>query len=248
MKATRRGTTLLEIMAALFILAFAFIPIFGMIGTSAKDTDVAESYIFAQTRARNILDTLLDDVPFFALRVAGGNIADIDETNDEPNVGEMFDTVNPTYEVASFLRLIGNDPAIDHFCRGQLIDERGVKYKVKIFVFQVPANEPCDVLNELTFRYMPRPEFEKQPGWYTTTADPSSAYIQGALLAPYQMPEPTIEIKSARQLGAYQGPMGNNHCVMKHILLRIRWTMLTGIERSVDVYTAKANLDRREQL
>lgn len=246
MKTKRKGTTLLEIMAALLILAFAFIPIFGMIGTSAKDTDVAESYIFAQTRARNILDTLLDDVPFFALRNAPGNVADIGEANDEPNVGEMFDTTNPTYQVASFLRFIGNDPAVDQFTRGELTDERGIRYKVKIFVFPVPANEPFNPADEMSFRYLPRPEFEKQANWYNPTSDPNSAYVQGAVLTPYQMPEPAIVIKGARELGAYQGPPGNDFCVMKHILLRIRWTMITGIERSIEVYTAKANLDRRD--
>lgn len=246
MQAKRKGVTLLEILAALLILAFAFIPIFGMIGTSAKDTDVAESYIFAQTRARNILDTLLDDVPFFALRTASTNVADIGDTNDEANVGELFDTTNPTYLIASFARFIGNDPDTDHFTRGELKDERGIKYKVKIFVFPVPANDVVAIDDEMTFRYMPRPEFEKQPDWYTTTPDSASAFVKLGVSTPYQMPEEAVVFKGARALGAYQGPAGNDYCVMKKILLRIRWTMLSGIERSIEVYTAKANLDRRD--
>ncbi|NCB40055.1 MAG: hypothetical protein EOM80_14935 [Erysipelotrichia bacterium] len=242
----RRGITLLEIMSALLILAFAFIPIFGMIGTGAKDTDISESYIFAQTRARNILDSLLDDVPFFALRVASTNVADIGDTNAEANVGEMFDTTNPNYSVASFVRFIGNDPATDRYARGELLDERGTRYKVKIFVFPVPANEALNVDEEMTFRYLPRPDFEKQADWYTTTAESNSAFVTSTCLTPYQMAEPEMKIKGIRELGAYQGPAGNNYCVMKKILLRIRWTMKSGVERSIEIYTAKANLDRMD--
>lgn len=248
MQASRKGVTLLEIMAALLILAFAFIPIFGMIGTSAKDTDISESYIFAQTRARNILDSILDDVPFFALRVAGGAVADIGDTNNEPNVGEMFDTTNPDYQVASFIRFIGNDPTVDRFTRGELVDERGIRYKVKIFVFPIPANDPLSVADELSFRHIPRPEYEKQPGWYTTSAAAENMYVKsiGGILTPYEMPTPATVIQGARQLGAYQGPVGNDYCVMKKILLRIRWTVGSGPERSIEIYTAKANLDRRD--
>lgn len=66
----RLGVTLLEIMTAVLILAMAFLPLIGVIGTSTKDSDVANSQVFAQTSARNILDTFLDDVPFKAISVA----------------------------------------------------------------------------------------------------------------------------------------------------------------------------------
>lgn len=241
-----RGVTLLEIVTALLILAFAFLPIFGMITSGSKDTDVAESYIFAQTTARNVLDSLLDDVPFYSLRVAGSDIADIGESNAESNVGELFDIdppLGPQYRVASFLRSIGNDPATDQFARGELTDDRGIKYKIKIFVFPVPSNATFDLDTDMSFRYQPRPEFEKQAGWYTTAPTEANAHIVAGD-SPYQMTLPAIETKDARALGAQAGPAGNNFCVMKKILLRIRWTMRGGIERSIEVYTMKANLDR----
>lgn len=242
----RRGITLVEIMTALLILAFAFLPIIGMIGTGTKDTDISETYIFAQTSARNILDSILDDVPFYALRPATSQVSDIGEANDESNVGELFDIdppLGPEYRVASFLRSIGNDPSVDRFTRGELTDDRGYKYKLKIFVFPIPSTAAFDMDKEMSFRYLPRPDFETQANWYTTTPDNASAHIIAGD-SPYEMALPAIEIKDARALGIQSGPAGNNHCVMKKIVLRIKWTSKIGKERSIEVYTTKANLDR----
>jgi hypothetical protein len=240
-----RGITLLEIMVALLILAFAFLPIFGMIGTSTKDTDISESYIFAHTMTRNILNSLLDDVPFYAIGVADGDIADMDGEKAEPNVGELFDLEladGQEYEIASFLRKLGNNGDDDNYTRGELTDDRGFKYQVKIFVFPVEVHDPFDLDNDVTFRYMPRPEFETQPDWYTTTPEAASAFIQAGD-SPYQMDLPDPIVQGAKELGAREGPHGNNYCVMKKILIRIRWG-IKGRERSVEVYTMKANLDR----
>ncbi len=241
-----RGVTLLEIVSALLILAFAFLPIFGMITTSSKDTDISESYIYAQTAARNILDSLLDDVPFYAINVAGSQVGDIGGGNEEPNVGALSDIappLGPAYQVASFIKFIGNDPAVDKFTRGELVDDRGTKYKVKIFVFPVPAKAAFDINTDLSFRYLPRPEFEKQSGWYTTSPTEANAHIVSGD-SPYNMALDPVVTKDARSLGAQEGPAGNNYCVMKKILLRINWTQINGIERSIEVYTMKANLDR----
>jgi prepilin-type N-terminal cleavage/methylation domain-containing protein len=59
----KQGVTLPEIVVAMLILAMAFIPLIGVIGTSSTDSDVANSVAFAQTAVRNILDTLLDQQP-----------------------------------------------------------------------------------------------------------------------------------------------------------------------------------------
>lgn len=244
--AGHRGVTLVEIVAALLILAFAFLPIFGMISSGSKDTDVAESYIFAQTTARNILDSLLDDVPFYAIRVAESEVADIGESNNEANVGELFDIdppLGPQYRVASFLRSIGNNPATDQFARGELTDDRGTKYKIKIFVFRVPSNSTFNLNTDMCFRYQPRPAFENQSGWYTTSPTEPNAYIVAGN-SPYDMTLPAVITADARSLGVPAGPTGNDYCVMKKILLRIRWKIRSGIERSLEVYTMKANLDR----
>ena len=229
-----KGTTLIEIMTALLILAFAFIPIIGVIGSGAKTTDVSESYIFAKTTARNILDTVLDSLPFAALGVSSSPVSDTDNTNPESNVGLLSNVTTPAYNVASFLAMIGNTSG-DNAARGQITDDRGFKYDVKLFVFPIPVSSVCDVDKELSFRYLPRPKFEEQNGWYSGPA--SSVYIPSGVSTPYDMALPTVKIKGARELGA----TGNS--VMKKLLLRIKWKIKSGRERSIEIYTAKANLD-----
>jgi hypothetical protein len=247
------GITLIEILAGMFILALAFIPVVGVISTGSADTDVTNSYVFAQTTARNVLDTLLDNVPFDAIRVAPALVADIGDTNGESNVGQLFTLSGPNqpaFDVASYLALLGN-PGGDTFARGELVDERGIRYKIKLFVFPIPSFTPPDWDNELCFRYLPRPHYENATDslnrniWYTE--DNTGAYVRPAVNRPYDLPLPPVRLMSARQLGAQPGP-ANDFCVMKRILLRIRWQMNKGPERSLEIFTAKANLAHRDFL
>jgi len=245
-----RGITLLEILGAMLILAVAFIPIIGVISSGSADTDVTNSYIFAQTTARNILNTVLDNVPFQSIRVSSANVADIGDSNSEPNVGEIIKI--PKYEdsVASFLEMIGN-PGGDYFARGQLVDERNTQYKIKLFVFPVPAYDYPDWQRELCFRYLPRPDYEnhvdfsKKPDWYTT--NPDDKFVKAGVPRPYDDTYLGITVKkeNAKSLGASAGPDGS-FCIMKRLLLRIRWKMPKGGERSLEIYTTKANLSRED--
>lgn len=243
----RSGVTLLEILSAMLILAFAFIPIFGVISTGTADSDVTNSYISAQTIARNVLDTALDSVPFESIQVNAGQVADIGESNNEANVGVLVDV--PGYDERTFLAQLGNNTAGDMSTRGEIVDERGIRYKVKLFVFPVAGNAPLDVTNNVSFRYRPRPLYENtvnaqnQQIWYTT--DPTNLYMNAAAPSPYSYALPAPVIQSARELGAPPGPSGD-YCVMKRLLLRVKWQMPRGIERSVTIYTAKAHLSRQD--
>ncbi len=238
-----RGVTLLEILTAMLILAFAFIPIFGVITTGTADTDITNSYISAQTIARNILNTALDSVPFESIQVSPGAVPDISESNSEPNVGIMSDV--PGYDEATFLAQFGN--TTDQNTRGQVIDERGIRYKVKLFVFPISGNNPINTATDLSFRYRPRPLYENAVDaqnrqiWYTTT--PGNLFMAAGAQSPYAYALPGIETRSARDLGAPAGPSGD-YCVMKRLLLRVKWQMPRGIERSITIYTAKAHLSR----
>ena len=256
----RRAISLLEIMVALLIMAFAFIPLVGVIGTGATDTDVAKSYIFAQTTARNILDNLLDNVPFECVRVAPGSVSDTDGSNAETAVSQLVST--PEYQVASFLSLLGNPGSVDTFGRGELRDERGTRYFIKLFCFPlagtanaVGAINPAD---EITFRYLPRPPYEtatnasNQAVWYPTPTAPAPAFVNAGVPRPYDFtvgstPDFAIRTTNAFSLGVPQGSIPVlNYCVLKRILLRVRWVMPKGGERSIEIYTAKGNLARED--
>lgn len=239
--------TLLEILSAMLILAFAFIPIFGVISTGTADSDITNSYVSGQTIARNILDTALDSVPFESIQVNTGQVADIGESNNEANVGLMVDV--PGYDERTFLAQLGNTTASDMSTRGEIVDERGIRYKVKLFVFPIAGNTPLNVANDVSFRYRPRPLYENalnaqnQQIWYTI--DPNDPYMNSAAQSPYLYALEPPEIRSARELGAPAGPSGD-YCVMKRLLLRVKWQMPRGIERSVTIYTAKAHLSRQD--
>ena len=245
----RRGITLLEIMSALLILAFAFLPLIGVIGTSSSDSDVANSNVFAQTVARNILDTLLEEVPFNAIRVAASKVSDFDGSNPHDNVAEITDF--GSFNKASFLTLLGNSNGADSFARGEVTDERGLIYKTRIYVFPIPVSNPINLDSELAFSYLPRPVYENQVdgngqnSWYTY----SSPYIPSGVTSPYhqdgiKVVQPAMATIGAFELGAKQGDTGNNYCVMKKILFKISWQNRSGHERAIELFTMKANLDR----
>ncbi len=226
----KKGVTLMEIMIALLILAFAFIPIIAVIGTSTKDTDVANSYVFAQTTARNILDTLLDDVPFNSIITTESKIAKIKE----------YKTYNPD----SFLSMIGasNDEA-----KGEVIDERGTKYNITIYAYPIAASKDVnhDVSNELLFSYLPRPKYEgetpeESDKWYTYSS--GNPYMSPNAKDPYEYDVATLT-KNAFELGARINESTSEHYILKKILFKMNWTSIDGHDRSLELYTLKANLD-----
>ncbi len=242
-RASHRGVTLLEILTAMLILAFAFLPIFGVISTGTADTDITNSYISAQTIARNILNTALDSVPFESIQVNPAAVSDIGESNAEPNVGLMADV--PGYDESTFLAQFGN--TTDRSTCGETIDERGIRYKVKLFVFPISGNNPLNLATDLSFRYRPRPLYENavdaqgRQVWYTTT--PGDLFMAAPAQSPYAYSLPAVITQSARDLGSPAGPAGD-YCVMKRLLLRVKWQMPRGIERAITIYTAKAHLSR----
>lgn len=242
----RRGVTLLEIMSALLILAFAFLPLIGVIGTSSSDSDVANSHVFAQTAARNILDTLLEDVPFNAFRVAAGKVSDLDGSNPQDNIAEIFN--HGTFDRTSFLAMLGNTSG-DNYARGEITDERGIIYKTRIYVFPIPVSNPINLANEMAFSCYPRPVYENQVdsngqnSWYTY----SDPYIPSGVLSPYhedgvKVLQPATSTIGAIELGAEAGTAGD-HCVMKKVLFKISWQNRSGHDRTIELFTMKANLD-----
>lgn len=246
----KQGVTLPEIVVAMLILAMAFIPLIGVIGTSSTDSDVANSVAFAQTAVRNILDTLLDDVPFYAIRPAAGQVGDLDGSNPDDNVAEIVDLADPAFDRRSFLTLLGNDASGDNYARGVITDERGLQYKTRLYVFPISVSNPVDTNNEIAFTCLPRPIYENQVNadgkniWYNY----DTAFITGAAKSPYDPPDDDLIVQQplktlgAFELGTPPGPGGNNYCVMKKILLRVSWQNRSGHERSIDIFTMKAYL------
>lgn len=234
---TKSGVTLLEIMTAMLILGFAFLPIIGVLGTSSKDTDVSNSVVFAQTTARNVLDALLDEVPFNSLRAPSTSDSTIAEIHDWGN-----------YDANSFLAMIGSS---DNTAHGTINDGRGNDYEITIHVFPIPVNksETPNVNDELVFSYLPRPEFEKvnPANWYTyDSSREQDQYLKDNNADPYsQSMIDTCDTVTAGayKLGALKNDSSEEYYVMKKILFQMKWKNRDGRERFLELYTMKANLD-----
>ncbi|MFZ2955584.1 MAG: hypothetical protein WA705_01630 [Candidatus Ozemobacteraceae bacterium] len=251
-----RGITLVEILAALFLLAVSVIPMIGVIGTGAADTEILQSSLFAQNAARGILETILESLPFELLQTSETPVSDLDGGPAETRVGRLVHPNNT--DPSGLLSLVGN-PGNDDFIRGTLRDERGTFYKVTLFVFPVPAVNQMSPGNAsttgnskttryddlLTFSFIPRPPFEHardergHPTWYS-----SDPFVGKGVPRPYDLPVATIT-RTAEDLGVPLGPDPRfPRCLMKKLLLRIRWTPHKGPERTMELVTAKADLSK----
>ena len=239
----RCGLSLIEIMAAILILGFAALPMIGILSNQANDADLANSAIFAQNIAANVLNSVLDNVPFDCIQMSSSKIADLDGNNPEANVAKIVGT--SSFQVAPFLGLLGNK-GIDAYARGELKDERGNVYKVKLYAFPIQTMDQIDLEHELTFSYIPRPTFENavsgsgKPCWFTNDNFVSREVAQ----LPYESAIATIT-RNAQILGAPLGPDGS-HCIMKKLLLKVRWKGPKNTERFVEIVTAKGNLGREQ--
>ena len=67
-KQSSAAFTLIEVILAMAILAATMVPIFYFMSKGATDTDFNVSRMFAISRASEILNAMLDNVPFQALR------------------------------------------------------------------------------------------------------------------------------------------------------------------------------------
>jgi hypothetical protein len=65
-----RGTTLVEVMLAMVILALAMIPLAGVMHWGVTDTDYTGQYMGAMQGAQRILNTLLDNAKFSDIRAS----------------------------------------------------------------------------------------------------------------------------------------------------------------------------------
>jgi hypothetical protein len=228
----------------MLLLGFAAIPIVGMVWTNATEADLANSYLFAQNLARNAMNATLDTVPFDALQVSTSKIADLDGGNPEEYVGRLSKRVS--FDAAGFLALLGNK-GIDTYTRGEIKDERGLTYRVKLFVYPVPIMDAVDLEREISFSYLPRPPFENsvnssnRPAWFTGDPFVSREVTQ----LPYDMSVAT-QTKNARGVGAQPKDPDLAFAVMKKLLLRVRWKAPTGPERVLEIPSAKADITTRE--
>jgi len=192
----RRALTFIEIMIALVILAVALLPVFNMIHKGTEDTDLTASQAFAITKASDVLNAALDNIPFEILRM--GNPGYLSISNLPASEYSRYDA-NWLEGIAKML-FPGStaEGARGYPCRGIVTDPRGIGYLVTLYVEDLaappasadtkperkqigagfPVSAPTDFssVNELTFSFLQNPGRLSDPKWFqkynpfTTTA------------------------------------------------------------------------------
>ncbi len=130
--------TFLEIVVAMAVLAVALIPIFGIIHKGAEETDFNASQAYAINKASEILNAMLDNIPFEAIRA--GNPAVL-KTADLAGIRD-YDKFDDTWcrKMAEMLFPNGDKAGGGYACKGIHTDPRGISYLVTLKVEDVCAS------------------------------------------------------------------------------------------------------------
>ncbi|MBF0544986.1 MAG: type II secretion system protein [Candidatus Riflebacteria bacterium] len=258
-----KGTTLLEILLALFVMAIAVIPIFGLMTKDAKETDIMIAQNFAIDRARSILNTILKDLPFN--NILPGNPAIITD-------GAVAQSLFPCCPAGGG----------GFFCSGLASDPRGIYFRLYLRSEPILDNSAGYTNGEFFFSVYMNPNVESQlPGWKTVATaciqtegagNPSRFEKSGALnpsscLSPYRYfgaglqhplwgPEEEYSTSKQRiydQRDVHLANPDGRWYLMQRLVLEIRWNLAdyefknpddrTGRPQRLQVITYKANLD-----
>lgn len=133
----RRAFTLIEIILAMAILAITMVPIFFFMSKGASDTDLNASRSFAISRASEVLNAMLDNVPFQALRggipgyIRVDDLAGVEgyEKYDEAWATKFANTVFP-----GSVKTSAGWP-----CQCIVSDPRGTHYRITLRVEDMPS-------------------------------------------------------------------------------------------------------------
>ncbi|RCK80014.1 MAG: hypothetical protein OZSIB_3883 [Candidatus Ozemobacter sibiricus] len=223
----------------MFVLATALIPIFGLLTQDVKDTDILVSQTFAVDRARLVLNTLLDEVPFDNLRP--GNPAILDGPKAAQWAAHLFPGA----------ARLGSGYA----CEGIATDGRGISYHLYVRSDPIEDTTATYTDGELFFTYYPNPTVEdQQPGWASMAERATIAEVNeqrpsiytpggidnpGRVLPPYRYlngpPNTTLwgpqhEFITGRRIRVDQRMVtrpraDGRYYLMQRILLQIRWNL-----------------------
>lgn len=135
----RRAVTFLEIVIAVAILAVALIPLFGLISRQTVETDKNASQVFAINKASEVLNTILDNVPFVALRQGNPGYIKTEDLSANPR----FQKYNESWakKLVPILFAGSTKEAAGWPCRGIISDSRGIHYLIQLRVEDVASEK-----------------------------------------------------------------------------------------------------------
>ena len=211
----RRAVTFLEIVIAVAILAIAMIPLFGLMSRQTVETDKNASEAFAINKASEVLNTILDSVPFAALRQGNPGYIRVDDLGATPRFAKYSDTW--AKKIVSMLFNSQKD-ASGWPCRGVISDSRGIHYLIHLRVEDVisekkparperlaigsafPAGKPKDFAEsaEMSFAFLRNPAIISDGSWVPDyaedPADTSKSFSELDLSSGKGVAEPPVNV------------------------------------------------------
>lgn len=190
-----RAFTLIEVILAMAILAATMVPIFFFMSKGASDTDFNVSRMFAISRASEILNAMLDNVPFQALRAGIPGYIKVEDLKDTDGYARFDDAW-----AAKFINTVfpGSEKSAAGWpCQNIVTDPRGTHYKITLRVedltspaaslnakpdmkkigSEYPAKPPKDfgpfATVEPTFTFLKNPAKLLSPSWHQITYLPN---------------------------------------------------------------------------
>ncbi len=145
-KVTRSAFTLVEILLAMAILVATMVPVFFFMTKGASDTDLNASKSFAVSRASDILNAMLDNVPFQALRQGIPGFIRVDDLKSVKGY-EKFDDA----WAEKFIKTVfpgSSKTATGYPCTCIIKDPRGIHYKITLRVEDI-SSPPSKAIPEL---------------------------------------------------------------------------------------------------
>mgnify|MGYP000936672347 CR=1 FL=1 len=135
----RRAVTFIEIVVAVAILAVALVPMFGLISRQTVESDKNASEAFAINKASEILNAILDNVPFAALRQGNPGYIKIDDLAGM----ERYSRYNASWakKLVPMLFPGSSKEAAGYPCRGITKDSRGIHYLIHLRVEDVTSEK-----------------------------------------------------------------------------------------------------------
>lgn len=131
----KKAITFLEILIAATVMVVAMIPIFGMLSKQTVETDRNASEAFAINKATEVLNTLLDNISFVAIRE--GNPGYL-RTDDLPKLEKYSDLDDDWLKKMSSILFNHTDKESNGYkCRGTVTDSKGITYLIHLRVEDV---------------------------------------------------------------------------------------------------------------
>lgn len=188
----RRAVTFLEIVVAVAILVVAMIPLFGLMSRETVETDKNASQAFAINKASEVLNSVLDNIPFASLRQGNPGYVRIDDLKWSSGPRKKY---NNTWARTLMKMLFGTSKkeSAGFPCMGVISDARGIHYLIQLRVEDVaserrlsrpekikigntfPDGKPSDYpeIGEFTFSYLKNPELISDGSWAQEYAESS---------------------------------------------------------------------------